>query len=268
MEFIDYNLCRFGYIYLTKNNINGKMYIGKRIYKNENEDKKYYGSGFLIKKALKKYGKNNFTKEILCCCENKDELNEKEIYYIEMFDAFNDKNFYNLTKGGEGSTGVSRFGENNPFFGKHHTKETIEIIRNIHKGKKLNEHHKNILTNSQKGKPKSKEWIESVSGKNSYWFGKHLSEETKHKLSLSKIGKTSKNKGKSLWNEDDKKRIRQKSIETCTTRKSVICIETGIVYESIIDAGRKTNIHHQSINACCKNKRKSAGSYRWKYYEK
>jgi hypothetical protein len=47
------------YIYITTNLINGKQYIGKH-YGLINDD--YFGSGILLQKALKKYGKENFKK--------------------------------------------------------------------------------------------------------------------------------------------------------------------------------------------------------------
>ncbi len=47
--------------------------------------------------------------------------------------------------------------------------------------------------------------------------------------------------------------------------KSVICIETGICYHSIHDAGRQTGIHRQSINAVCTGKRNTAGGCHWRY---
>ena len=61
------------HIYSIRNNINGKIYIGKsRLNVNEN----YFGSGLRIKRAIKKYGKENFTKNIICFAENYDELNK------------------------------------------------------------------------------------------------------------------------------------------------------------------------------------------------
>lgn len=48
------------------------------------------------------------------------------------------------------------------------------------------------------------------------------------------------------------------------TKNPVICIETGIVYESIKDCRRKTGIHH--IAEACKGIRKIAGGYHWRYY--
>lgn len=46
--------------------------------------------------------------------------------------------------------------------------------------------------------------------------------------------------------------------------KSVICIETGIVYRSTRDAESKVGIKHQNISRACKNK-KTAGGYHWAY---
>ena len=53
----------YGYIYLTTNLINGRVYVGK--HKSSKYDSSYYGSGKAIKNALKKYGVENFSNEIL-----------------------------------------------------------------------------------------------------------------------------------------------------------------------------------------------------------
>jgi len=91
------------YIYKITNNINGKSYIGLKS-KTVEESKNYYGSGTLINKSIDKYGKENFTKEILERNINSHEiLNDQEIYWIEYFNTFN--NGYNLTKGGQGNLG-------------------------------------------------------------------------------------------------------------------------------------------------------------------
>lgn len=53
------------YIYEIKNLINGKTYIGRSCHSSQKCDKNYFGSGPLIKQAIKKYGKENFQKTIL-----------------------------------------------------------------------------------------------------------------------------------------------------------------------------------------------------------
>lgn len=64
-------------IYKITNILNGKIYIGKDEFSNS----EYFGSGKLIKRAIIKYGKKNFIKEILeDKIENKKILEEKEIF--------------------------------------------------------------------------------------------------------------------------------------------------------------------------------------------
>ena len=84
-------------IYEIKNKINGKVYIGQH---SSNELGSYWGSGKLINRAIKKYGIENFERIILETCSNKNELNEREKYWIKEKDSIN--NGYNLTEGGTG----------------------------------------------------------------------------------------------------------------------------------------------------------------------
>lgn len=49
------------------------------------------------------------------------------------------------------------------------------------------------------------------------------------------------------------------------TRKAVLCEETGVVYESISQANRMTNINISNIAQSCKGNRKTAGGFHWKY---
>lgn len=86
-------------IYKTTNLINGKWYIGQ----DSKNNPVYYGSGKLLKKAIKKYGKQNFTKEILEILPlnaGKDALNKAEIYWIEISNAVKSEMSYNVALGG------------------------------------------------------------------------------------------------------------------------------------------------------------------------
>lgn len=90
------------YIYITTNLINGKKYIGQ--HKGKVNDS-YLGSGTTITKAINKYGKENFTKEILCMCASRKEADEKEKEYIALYNAVESEMFYNNSEGGNGGDG-------------------------------------------------------------------------------------------------------------------------------------------------------------------
>ena len=91
----------YGYIYLTICLITNKIYIGQHCAKSF--DQKYHGSGILIKKAIKKYGKINFkTIHLEKIYTNQNDLNLRERYYINKYNATNREIGYNLDDGGTG----------------------------------------------------------------------------------------------------------------------------------------------------------------------
>ena len=91
-------------IYLIKNKINNKKYIGqsKRLTERKRDHfhtlrNNTHHNGHL-QNAYNIYGESNFEFKIICECE-KDELNELEEYFIDLYDAYTDG--YNMTAGGE-----------------------------------------------------------------------------------------------------------------------------------------------------------------------
>lgn len=86
-------------IYKTTNKINGKYYIG--MHKTNDLDDGYLGSGTYFSRALKKYGIENFEREILEFCNSEEEMHKAEARYITE-DVVNDKNSYNIKLGGKG----------------------------------------------------------------------------------------------------------------------------------------------------------------------
>jgi len=78
------------------------MYIGKT----NGNNPKYFGSGKLIKLAIKKYGADKFTKRILFESDSEDKLREKELEYIALFNAVDSDQYYNLHEGGQGGDTV------------------------------------------------------------------------------------------------------------------------------------------------------------------
>ncbi len=99
-------------IYVTTNLINKKIYVGMRELKGNNSDDKYLGSGTIFKRALEKYGKENFHREILQYCYSAKETDIEEVYWIEKLDARNPDIGYNLHRGG-----FNQSGENNASYG-------------------------------------------------------------------------------------------------------------------------------------------------------
>lgn len=87
-------------VYLTYNHINEKKYIGvhkqKSGYSSDQFDG-YLGSGIALKMAIKKYGKENFTRETLLSSEDRDEIYRMEEELVTL-----DSNSYNMKKGGIG----------------------------------------------------------------------------------------------------------------------------------------------------------------------
>jgi hypothetical protein len=83
-------------IYKTTNLINLIIYIGKDKYNNPD----YLGSGKILKRAIRKEGKENFKKEILEYCDNDIHLNEREVYWISYYRSTNIK-MYNISSGGD-----------------------------------------------------------------------------------------------------------------------------------------------------------------------
>lgn len=58
-------MSKVGILYETRNSLNGKIYIGVRTLSGTYHDNHYLGSGKLLKAAIKKYGRENFTRKIL-----------------------------------------------------------------------------------------------------------------------------------------------------------------------------------------------------------
>lgn len=127
----------YGYIYLTTNTVNGKIYVGQ--HKSTKFDAWYVGSGIRLLNAIKYYGKDKFNVEVLDTAESKEELNEKEIYWIRKLDSRNDAIGYNLSRGGEGHI-VSG--------------DTRERLSAVNKGRKRTEETRRKLSESNKGNKK------------------------------------------------------------------------------------------------------------------
>jgi hypothetical protein len=122
-------------IYKTENLINGKFYIG--CHSTEDINDPYLGSGKLLKKAIYKYGRKNFKKEILYVFPSREEalLKETEIVTPEFIKKDNN---YNLKSGGEGGWDhINERLKNDLEYKKEFYSKHGHIIRKLHKEGKL-----------------------------------------------------------------------------------------------------------------------------------
>jgi len=204
-------MANIGYIYKTTNLINNKIYIGQ--HQRDEFDKKYYGTGKLIQRELKKYGKENFKVEIIEWLDSVDKLNEAEIKFIAAFDSKNPSIGYNISCGGQmgwmkgvhlseetkekirNANAGHKFkkGEPSAFKGKYHSKESLLKMSLAKKGKQLPFNTREKARLSRLGKPLTEEHRKNISiasiGKKGTNTGKHFSEEHKRKISESQKGK-------------------------------------------------------------------------------
>lgn len=125
-------------IYKITNKINNKIYIGKSInikerwithiresnISNEQWDSNYRGVKTPFHSAIRKYGTENFTFEVLEECD-REQLNDKEKYWIKELNATNRNIGYNVTLGGDGYNRGK--GENAP--GCKITKAESDLIK-------------------------------------------------------------------------------------------------------------------------------------------
>jgi len=134
-------------IYCTTNLVDGKKYIGKDWF----NDPKYLGSGVRFARALKKYGKENFQKEILQTgMVGKEQINEAERYWIDYFGAVKSDLFYNLADGGDG--GMSEEKRQN-FVPHPNSLVALQKLAEKRIGTRMSEETKRALIKSHKGKP-------------------------------------------------------------------------------------------------------------------
>lgn len=119
-------------VYKITNKVNNKVYIGitskgisarwkEHLYSAE------HGCPFKLHNAIRKYGRENFSVELLDFCNSWEELEEKEKFYISEYKSLQDEFGYNMTEGGDGT------------FGRKHSEDTKEKIRQKAIGREVTE---------------------------------------------------------------------------------------------------------------------------------
>jgi len=232
-------------IYKTTNLINRKIYIGK----DKHNDPRYLGSGKSLHYAIKKYGRENFQKEILEYCESENHMAEQEMIWIHKFNSTDRAIGYNMTNGGlGGNTRINYTAQQlNEYKSKisRGIKTSENYIKSVEnkRGKQRPDHSKKMkeLYQSDKIIPHNigvpcPEHVKDILSKR--FKGVPLSNDHKSKI------------GKSKWKDVDQFDTAGNYIKT---------------YFSIKHASDENNIGRDSIYGCCIGKYKQGGGYKWKY---
>lgn len=173
-------------IYILKNKINGKVYIGQtwRDLNKRWESGYGYRNCIYLNNAIQKHGKENFYYEILTFCSTQESADFIEDYFITKYNSTNSDKGYNIRRGGS----IGKLSENTKakisfsLRGKTHSEETkikmskTSKLRKVNVGKKASKETKNKLSLARLGNKSN--------------TGKSLSEETKNKISKFSKGKT------------------------------------------------------------------------------
>lgn len=171
-------------VYKTTNLLNGYIYIG--VHKTDRPNDKYLGSGKYFKLAVKKYGRENFKKEVLFIYDTLEEAYEKEKELVDK-SFYLREDTYNLTGGGSYTISFyGRKGHVGSMRGKKHKPETIEKIK-----KTLNETNLDPIVKQKRSISSKKVWIKRFEENNIIIWnkGKHLTEEDKLKKSIAALNK-------------------------------------------------------------------------------
>lgn len=222
-------------VYRIINIINNKCYIGqtnnikRRVRKHKNDSRIY---NTILYRSIRKYGIDSFRVDVLCICDDKQELDEMEFHYIRQYKSRQFEVGYNLTDGGEGTNGYITTDEH-----KENISKALKGV--VHS----NEHNKKISTTKK----------ENYVKENHPNFGKHLPEEVRKSISDGKKGKHISEETKkkiSDYNMYVKDRAQYIIIEpngNIITTSYVVdyCKDNGLVYSCMMKVSRGERIHHK-----------------------
>lgn len=204
---------RYHYFYKITNLLNGAIYYGIHSTKNINDH--YAGSGKILNLSYKKYGKNNFTMDIVKFFDSREALSLHE-HNIVNAEFVSKENTYNIKEGGDGWNNLGYVSAidndgNTKMISKDEFDNNREKYNGVTKGMglvKLNKNDKNyfymrlddpnydnmyhcntgiasVLDNEGNAIKLPVEEYHIQKKKNNYksfWEGKHHTQETKEKI--------------------------------------------------------------------------------------
>ncbi len=214
----------------------GKVYVG--ITSMKLKDRWKNGNGYetctLLKRAIEKYGWENFTHEVIFEGLTKEEAEIKERELIASLRSNDPEYGYNIENGGY-------------THGKH-SPQTLKKMSENRKGKCVG------IDNPFYHKSHSKEWIQNhLCGENNPMYGVRGKNHPRYGIKHTK---------ESIQKMKDSKKGKYAGVDNPKARK-VRCIETGEVFDCIKYASEKTGAHISCISAVIHGRAKTAGGYHW-----
>lgn len=246
------NNCEKKYSVYKHTSPEGKVYIGCTGDNPKERWHKRYDHNTELSRDIKSMGWDSFEHTIIKSNMTMEEAYDLETELITIHKSNDPKYGYNKSIGGRINSGMvrsdeykakmseSKRGEKHNFYGKHHSEESKQKMS------------------------------ESTRGEKHPMYGKHLSENTKRKISeahkrenlseetLKKMSEA--RKGKRLSEETKRKMIESRY-------RRVMCVETGVIYNSIKEAAMDTGCYDTNISAVCHGRQRKAAGYHWTYVE-
>ena len=215
-------------VYIHTNKINNKRYIG--LTKQDPEKRWRNGNNYLhsphFKRAIEKYGWDNFEHEIYSSSLTAEQASALEKELIKKFNTTNENYGYNLDAGG---------------FYTQHSESTKDKIRQRITGIKRSE--------------ETKERLRKASTGNKNCVGRKQTEESKRKNREAHLNKTH------LVTEEAKLKMRRNHPKC----KEIVCVELGMIFPSICEAARFVSGSQGTISSVLTGTRKTAYGYHWEY---
>ena len=235
-------------IYIITNLINNMKYLGK----DKNNILSYYGGGVEIKKAVKEYGRINFKKEIIEYCVDVNHLKEREIFWLNFYNAADNPLFYNKTNKSYGSI-------NGP----------SKTEKYLNRGEKISTSrtgiHSLIASKAQQGIKKPNVSIKLT--------GKKKTKDHCVNISIGKKGIPSKRKGKPDLKQKGKPKIgtggkgKPKIGAGPKTGNQIIKISTQTIYNSIKECMLNNNIYVSKMFKLLKDEKSDYKYINKNYYK-
>lgn len=233
--------------------------------------------------AIQKYGWNSFKHEILFFNIPEENAYYKEVELINFYKSNNPKFGYNISSGGKNAhLGCKHTRETRNKMSKNHANfkgknstssikiiclDTLQIFDSIGDASRYFNISISGIHNVLKKKSKSYkklhfEYLEKYNLNKKYDLTIGFDDNTKIKISKSKKGKATWNKGKPF---SENARLNMQKAKHKISKK-IICIETGQIFPSINNAGKILNLNSGNISLACLHKRKTVNNLHFEYY--